>query len=235
MAIPPCGTFRYAGTVPRTEADRESGRWQLEEQFGPWAESDRAIRGEPLRDNRLVGLTPILRIVGGDLVLESPGRHRSQIRSATFQLAGSLIAAFQGGDVLWLIRTATGDIGLSLLRDDRLIVAAGAVTVTPLGGAMTVVGGPACDLYSRAREAWPRPDTWVDVAVRGEGQRLRRGEHAKIRDYTFSVVRCCEDGIPGTHESLGISLEGHCPHEAAVVSAQLLARANAGLIMTGWT
>lgn len=235
MAMPPCGTFRYAGTVPWTKADRESGRWQLEEQFGPWAESDRAVRGNPLRDNRLVGLTPTLRIVGGDLVLEAPSQFRSQIRSATFQLAESLIADFQGGDLFWLVRTVTADIGVSLLRDNRLIVAAGAVTITPLGDSVSVLSGPEFDVSRRVREAWPRTDTWVDVAVRGEGQRLRRGEQARIRDYTLSVVRCHEYGLPGTCESLAISVEGLCPHEPAMLSAQLLTRANAGLRMTSWT
>ena len=65
--------------------------------------------------------------------------------------------------------------------------------------------------------------------------RLREGDATAVGDYKVSVVRSFQDGIPATFESLAISLEKSCPHEAAVHSAELVARPNAGLIMTAWS
>jgi len=157
------------------------------------------------------------------------------MRSVSLELNESLFESFQGGQVLTLVRTTTADIGASLLRGDQLLVAVGAVTATPLGGNVAVRGGPVVDYSTRGSEQWPRPETWVDVSVSGEVQRLRGGQETSLRDYRFSVVRCFQDGIPGTYESLAISLDGICSHEIVMHSAHLLARPNAGLIMTDWS
>jgi hypothetical protein len=249
MVMPPCGTFHYAGVVPDAIADRESGQWQLDDQSG----ASRLAEGSPsaswkfwkrdpthgtnldrLRDNQLIGLQPRLRIRGGQLVLEAASRHRAEIRSASLELDESLIESFQGSEFLTLVRTDTADIGVSLLRGNQLLVAVGAVTATPLGDDVAVQGGPAVDYSARGPEQWPRRDTWVDVSVSGEVQRLRGGQETTIRDYRFSVVRCFQDGVPGSYESLAISFEGICSHEVTLHSAQLLTRPNAGLIMAKW-
>jgi hypothetical protein len=235
MVMPLCGTFYYAGVVPDTRAERESGKWRLEDQSGAAPRTDwRFWKRDELFDNRLVGLRPALRIMSGRLMLEAAGRRRAEVRSASLELDESLIAIFQGGDVLTLIRTGTADIGVSLLRGDQLIVAVGAVTESPLGENVVARNGFVVDDSAFAPEQWLRRDTWVDVSVSGEARRLRGGEETTICNYRFSVVRCFQDGIPGTYESLAISLDGICPHLAAVHSAELLARPNAGLIMSYW-
>ena len=224
MVMPACGTFHYSGVVPDARAALESGYWTLEDQSGA------ALRAptSQIRDNRLVGLEPTLRISECHLVLETTSRHRAEIRSASVEVDRSLIECLQGGDVLTLIRTGTADIGISVLRSGQLMVAVGAVTVTPLGDDVRVRGGP--DV-----EEWPRTDTWVEVSVSAETLRLRGGEATAIGSYRFSVVRCFQDGIPGRYESLALSLDGFCGHDAAVRSAELLSRPNAGLMMTTWS
>jgi len=239
MVMPLCGTFRYAGVVPGTKAARESGQWQLEDDSGaaplgeqPASTDDADLH--PLRDNRLVGLRPTLRISGRDLVLEASGRLRSQMRSASLELDPSFIESFQDGDALTLIRTGTADIGVSIVRGGHLMAAAGAVTVIPLGAEVAVRGGPEVDSSAYRSERRLGHDTWVDVSVSGEVRRLRAGESTTIGEHSFSAVRCFQDGMPGTYECLAITFREVCPHEAALSSAKLLARPNAGLMMVGW-
>ena len=249
MVMPPCGTFHYAGVVPDMKAALESGQWVLEERSGPvtqmeptpaqtwkfWKrDSRRDSRFDELRDNRLVGLEPTLRISEGHLVLEAATQYRAQIRSASLEVGRGFIETLEGGDVLTVVRTASADIGISLLRRGVLIAAVGAVTETPLGDDVGVRGGPAMDPAIAVSEQWPRSDTWVEVSVSDQTLRLRGGEATTIGKYRVSVVRCFKDGIPGTCESLAVSLEGLCAHAAAVRSAELLARPNAGLMMTDW-
>jgi hypothetical protein len=247
MAMPPCGTFHYAGVVPGARVDRESGHWQLEDQSAVAAptevrprpawkfwmrDSTRDDELDPLFHNRLVGLHPILRIADGHLTLAASGRHRAQIESAVLEVDRSLIEQCQGGDVLTLVRTATADIGISLLRNGELVWAVGAVTVVPLGTTVDVQGGPR--VYFSTRALRPRADTWVEISQSGHKSRLRGGDKATTGRYNVSVLRAFQDGLPGTYESVAISLDGYGLHEAAVRSAHLLARPEAGLSMTKW-
>ena len=230
MVMPSCGTFCYSGVVPDSKAALASGDWTLQDQSGAALE---AFTSE-LRSNRLVGLEPTLRISKGQLVLETASRHRAQVRSAALEIDRSLIKGLRSGDVLTLIRTGTADIGISVLRNAQLMVAVGAVTVAPLGDAVRVRGGPVVE-HGTGLERWPRTDTWIEVSVSDETRRLRGGEATAIANYRFSVIRCFKDGVPGKYESLAISLDGFCGHEAAVVSAELLARPGAGLTMRKWS
>jgi hypothetical protein len=110
----------------------------------------------------------------------------------------------------------------------------GAVTTVPLGSGVQVRGGPDVDLTAPAPHHWPRTDTWVEVSQSGQGSRLRTGEEARIGEYTVSVLRCFQDGVPGTYESVAISLSGAGLHEASIRLARLFARPNAGLNLTDW-
>jgi len=250
MAMPPCGTFHYVGLIPNTDGAEGSSQWTLKDQSsgatrtrvtapqfwnaphrGSTHDHDKAL--SQLRDNRLVGLEPTLRIYGCQLHLEASHRDWAQVRFASMELDRSLIDSFRSGDVLTLVRTCSANIGVSLLRHDQLIVAAGAVTATALGGAICVGNGPVT--VEDGPGGWPRQDTWVDVSVLAETVRLRAGDATAIGNYKVTVVRSFQHGIPGTHESVAISLEESCPHVAAVRSAELLARPNAGLMTTDWS
>lgn len=250
MAIPLCGTFHYAGIVPDAKVVWGSGRWTVEDQSGAarieggtrsegwkfWTPSStRDDSHDSLRDNRLIGLRPTLRISECHLILETASRDRAQIASASLELDRSSIEAWQSGDILTLVRTGTADIGISLMRRGQLIMAVGAVSATPIGKDVVVQDGPVVNRAAGGLEQWPRRGTWVDVSVSGETVRLRGGEATAIGNYRVSVVRCFQDGFPGSYESVAISLDGSCAHEAALHSAELLARPNAGLAMTSWS
>ena len=233
--MPPCGTFRYAGIVP--DDLRRAGGWKLKDQSGAPAGILGFLsgRGDSLFRNRLVGLQPNVEISDRHVILKASGRRRAQVRSAAIELDAPLIDVFKGGDVLSVVRTATADIGVSLLRATQLVFAVGAVTEVSLGGDVTVRGGPELNFAAPDSDQWPRAETWVDVSTSGTATRLRGNEESSIGHYRFSVLRCFEDGIPGTYECLAISLNEVCPHGAALRSAKLLARSNAGLVMKEWS
>lgn len=244
MAMPACGTFHYIGVVPGTKAARESGKWKLHDRSTTEPECDDVPAGgrkwfwrrasplssghERLRRNRLVGLYPTLRLSGPNLILEATDRH-AEMSAAFFEVDQRLIDALGGADVLTIVRAATADIGLSVLRDGDLVFAVGAVTLVPLGGGLTVRGGPLLDLSKPELHEWPRKETWLDVASRGEVVRLEDGAEKIIDNYQLSVLHCFQDGIPGTHENVAITRARDGLHEAAVTSARLLGRFNAGL------
>ena len=234
MAMPPCGTFQYAGLVPKDMG--RSGRWRLEDRSGAppvgrfWFL--RFLGGHSLRDDRLLGLRPTLEISDDHLILKASGRHRATVRAASLQLDPALIRVFQSGDVLNLVRTLTAHTGVSLLRGRQLVFAVGAVTALPLGGAVTVRTGFDREPSAFDADPWPSLNAWVDVSVPGNSSRLREDETTAIGDYRFSVLNCYRRGIPGTYERLAISLEHACPHDASLRSAQRLARP--GLAMTDW-
>jgi|SRR3954447_12687966 hypothetical protein len=227
--MPASGTFFYAGFVPATGDPRDGGSWPLEDRSGA---PRRLIGLRRLRDNRLVGLQPTARLTRDHMVIEATDRNRAEVRSAAFELDPHLIDVLRGGDLVAVVRTATADLGLSLLRHGDLIAAAGALTATPLGAAVRVADGP----ERHPLEAWSSsPDAWVDVTVADHTTRLRRGEAASIGGYVVSVIRPFEPGLPGSYESVAISRDGACPHPSAVRSAELLARRGGGLQLTLWT
>jgi hypothetical protein len=223
--MPLCGTFRYAGVVPADGP--QSYRWTLQDESGASAKA----QGDPMFDNRLVGLHPLLQVSTDQLILRAFSPHRAEVSSAALKLDPDLIQSFRQGDVLNLVRTGTADIGISLVRRKQLIFAVGAATEVPVGEAVSVRAGSCLDSPKLDLEHWPRKDTWVDVAVSGETGRLRAGDKTVLGDYAISVLRCFEDGVPGTHECLAISLNEACDYAAAVRSAELLAVPNAGLVM----
>jgi hypothetical protein len=232
MVMPLCGTFDYAGIVPASKLARASGLWVLNDQSGAariWQVWKFAHGYDPLHDRRLVGLRPRLRVAGTRLILKAPLWHRAQVRWASLELDRPSIDAWQSGDLLTLVRTGTADVGMSLIRRGQLIMAVGAATATPLAN-VVVKNGPVWDPAARI-EDFRRSDRWVDVTISGETARLSKGGSVTIKNYRVSTVRCYEFGVPGSYESLAISLEGACSHEGTVRSAELLARPNAGLAM----
>ena len=83
---------------------------------------DRGRRG-PVR---LVGLRPRIRFWGEKIVLIAESQDDAPIRRFSFPVGEAVFLVARAGDALHVVRTATGDVGLSLLRDDRLVLALGA-------------------------------------------------------------------------------------------------------------
>jgi len=246
MVMPLCGTFHYAGIVPDSQASTDSSQWTLEDQSGAetasriesgawwkfWKRAPTRRDGfERLRENRLVGLRPVGQITGSRVILQAPDHERAEIRSAAVELDRTLIEGLRAGDRIELVRTATADIGVSVLRAGELLWAVGAVTTVPVGPGLQICGGPARNHVS---DEWPRKDTWLDVSIEGQTSRLHDGDELKLGEYRVTVGRAFKDGIPGEYENVAVSRDDQAVHEAAVRAARILGGSNAGLTMTRW-
>ncbi len=185
----------------------------------------------------------MLEVSGGTFVLTASRRRRATVASASFELDPALISVFQGGDSLSLARTGSiAGLGVSLVREDRLVFAVGAVSAVPLGGAASLKLGRDPELRSldiTTKSGWesfvkPR-DNWIDLSVSGISARLRQGAEETVGGLRVSVLRSFEYHIPGIHECVAISREGECSHDPVLRSAKLLLdRENGGLTLNGW-
>jgi hypothetical protein len=202
-----CGAFKYSGVVPEQWPQCRS--WVLQDQSGAAKDPTK----NPLFAYRLVGLSPLLEITTDEIVLRSSTWERSQW---VFTLDSELLRSLRSGDSLNLVRTATGDIGVSLLRGQQLVFAVGAVSVVPTGADLIV--------RSLSSGEFLRRKHWLELSVSGEQSQLRGGQSANLGSYEISVLRCRIDGEPGTYECVATSHRGYCSHDSPKRSAQLLAR-----------
>lgn len=241
MSIAPCGTFHYVGVVPLPET---TGPWHLHDHSSaPFSPS-----GDRISDDRLVGLQPLLEVsdVGvtpdiktspftgtvrpkvllSRLTLRANGKDRATVAAFSFCIDRGLINAFCPGDTLHLARTRCGGIGLSLLRDWRLVVAIGAVNAVPHGN--TVSARCPGEAIEEAARVFRKIDP--DFMFRELPLELRIGSERKvlysgrprIGDYNVFVEHGFYLGLPGTDVCAAISLTSGCPEVAAIASAQLL-------------
>jgi hypothetical protein len=214
MAMPLCGTFHYVAAVPDGfEVSRTPIR--ARDESGP---TD-SCYPDPLLGSRLVGFAPSIEIRGHRIVITASSRERAEVSAASFAMEPELIAVLRGGDVIRVVREKTGDVGVAVLRDERLVVAIGAVSALPLGEGVSVGGGPA------------EATGYVAVRVGAETARLGQDEPVQMGDYEVQVVRPAVDGIPGHRESVAVCRAGACSLDAAVRSAELL---DVGLGMVRW-
>ena len=119
------------------------------------------------------------------LVANDSDRSNSLTRlfSVPFGDVVSLVA--QPGDKLYVVRTCSGGVGLSLLRKEELILAIGAITVVPLGNHVRV---------KRATE------TKLEFNLRGEQIMLQERDFLTAGDYYIYIERAQKPGMPGTDE-----------------------------------
>ena len=215
MAIPLCGKFHYVAVLPEAFRPGESVARAQDADVRAGARSRLPPGDEPL-----LGIDPTLSVRDGRLVITSSGPEGARIASASFRLAAELIEALQAGDLMRLVRVGSGDVGISVTRDDRLLLAIGAASVVPLGAGVSV----------RARSDAGHADA-VIVTVDGDTGRLGAGTRGRLGDYSIDVLRPAMDGLPGHCESVAICRAGSCSLEAAVRSARLL---DQGLDMVRW-
>ncbi len=148
MVMPLSGTFAYSTTVP---VDSQNAfPWQMKS-LEPFARS-----GDPFVDKRLVGWSPLLYVREAGLppnpMPSVPSVERSEIRLvATDKKYASCEAAFyfvdrvllrvlRPGDVFHIARTCCGGVGVSAIREWKLVFAVGAVGAVPLGSAVRARG-----------------------------------------------------------------------------------------------
>jgi hypothetical protein len=212
MSIHHSGTFEY-------EAEFTKDGFGISEIV--LAGTDRSGENE----DRLVGLNPRIRFWNDRLVIIASGRDKASVRNVSFPIGDAVRLVARPGDQLFLVRTGCGGIGLSLLRDEKLILATGAITSVPLGPDMKVIAGP--DDYDPLSPS----DTWLEFSVEGERVKLRERDVAEQGSYFTYVERCWKMGIPGTNSCVSVCLRDDLAlRVAAIRSAILLANGNLKLV-----
>ena len=185
--IHPSGTFNY-----KAEFTSESFR-----------ESDIVLNGtntDTTDGDRLVGHQPMIRFWSDRLVLVAAEKSHSSSRNFSFAIGDAVSLSAQPGDLLQVVRTGSGGIGLSLHREGLLVLAIGAVTAVGLGVDIKVMKEP-----PRSNSFLPSLiDRWLKFQFENEDLVLRQREFARIKNFEIYVERCWEDGIPGTDECVSI-------------------------------
>jgi len=237
--MPPCGTFKYSTTVPEDGLNAFPWAMQSQESFKP--------TGDRLDDNRLVGWSPLLYIrdtgLPPDPKLSHPAVYRSEIElvatdkkyanceTASYSLDKKLVAVLRPGDIFHIARTAIAGVGVSVIREGKLIFGVGQVTAVPLG--LDVLVKTPHELISRAQAVFRQRDpdfTFMHYPVEvgiGGSSRLRFEGHVEMGSYYVWVKHGFLRGVPGTAECVSISLNDACKWVWASASAQLLASSGA--------
>jgi hypothetical protein len=213
--IPPSGTFEYEG-----EFTSES-----------FSDSDVVVHGRSIsriNHDRLVGHHPKLRFWNDRLVLVASGKSGSSLRNASFWIGDVVPVAARPGDWLYVVRTGSGGIGLSLLRDERLVLAIGAVAVVPLGtdvGAVRRSDNDGFDLRVR--------DCWLEFQVGSEHVEVRNRGLTELGGYQIYLEHCWDASIGGSDECVAMSAANNpAINLACLRSAVLLG--NSQIKLTRW-
>jgi len=232
--MPPCGTFHYFTVVP--EGGAQTGPWQMQssEAFAP--------AGSSLQDNRLVGWNPLLHITDAgstpnpgptrpavsrsEFRFEATDKKNAQTASFSCYLDRVLVHALRPGDILHMARSDCGGLGVSALRQESLIFAAGAISIVPLGP--TIQASVPWELVQRAEAVFRQRDPEfefreypIEICIGETCSMLFSGSLSR-NGYRAWVQHGSYVGMPGTPECAAISLEGACGHTAACATAQLL-------------
>jgi len=235
MVMPLSGTFAYSTTVPVD--GRNAFPWQMK--------SLKAAEpiGEPVLDKRLVGWSPLLYVretgLATNLGPSVPSVERAEIRlvasdkkyasrkTASYFVDQVLLRVLRPGDVFHIARTGCGGVGLSAIREGKLLFAVGAVGAVPLGSEVSVK--IPYDLLKKAeailRERDPRFEFLqhpIEVCIGDHPSILYRGD-LQMGGYHVWVEHGFLRGVPGTDESVSITLDEACDWVAGSASAQLLA------------
>ncbi len=238
--MPPAATFRYVLTVPERIGY---------EGFECGAELGEPIpsTGSALGDDRLVGLTPRVRVsdagltpnasptrpwvMRSQITISAPAQERAGVREASFHVDKALTSLMKQGDQVHLSRTAGGCLGLSVLRAGELVVAVGAIAAVPLGE--TIQASYPADLIAGAAEVFRQrdptfhfPEVPIEVTISGVSSILNLGER-KVGAYSVHIAHGFKFGFPGVSESGAIFHEAMCPKTPALASAMLMACSDA--------
>jgi hypothetical protein len=234
--MPAAGTFRYVAIVPAKSLEERSSRWPVQ-----LSETVDEI-GHELHDARLIGHAPYLEITDGGLTpnpspsrpavlrsrftLSASTRKNSGVASVSFHVDRDLTRIFEPGDRLHMTRTDLAGLGLSLLRNDQLVFAVGAISSVPLGN--DVQAGIPGHLAREAETVFKKHDTEfrfhelpLQLSVRGHSRIKFRG-WLELENYAIWLEHGYFPGMPGTNESAAIALKGACGAVPASASAQLL-------------
>jgi hypothetical protein len=235
MAIHPKGTFDYVGTIPEREPDgtivcsltvRDRRPLGTFEQFGC------LVGGTPTLHITEAGLTPDPgpdrpRVLRSRLRLRARGRDRATVQAVDFHVDRGLVAALRANDALHLVRTASGDLAISVLRGNQLVAAVGAVTCVPLGDEIEAstpfeLMQQAEAMLAAGHPGFHFPEMPVRFVVDGHAPQLFMFCNGKFGPFSVFVRHGWRRGVPGDGESVAISRDGLCNDVAARCSTMLL-------------
>jgi hypothetical protein len=229
MSIPLQGTFEYIAVVP----DRVGTVFSCQA---------RLLGTEIEHCARLVGPNPWLQVEDAGptpnpsesdpatersrLRLTAADRRQATIAEASFILDRGVISALHPGDLLHMARSSCGRIGISAIRSDQLIFAAGAITHVPLGS--NFEARIPWDLVREAEAVFRRRETRfrlseypIEVRACGEQRILYRGRFT-LGSFEVWVLHGFYFGTPGVSECLSVVQKGACPVVDANTSALFL-------------
>jgi hypothetical protein len=171
----------------------------------------------------------MIRFWNDRLILVASEKSNASVRNTSFRIGNAVPLAAAPGDRLYVVRTGSGGIGLSLLRNKQLVLAIGAVTAVPLGNNIQVIKSP----KGSYRFVDHLKDTWLEFQVGNEQLKLRDRTVTDIGNYQIYVEACWEDGIPGVDECVSVSVANNPSVNLASLRSAILLRSS-DLKLTRW-
>ena len=185
MAIPGWSTCDYEATVEdirRTETI--------------WTARERLSDGK-----RMAGRAPRICIDQQRIAVTAPSPKDATFRQVVFSAGDAVFKAVRSGDSLFLTHTGSAEFGISLIRDDELVLAFGAIARVPLGQTVEVVRGPSVEPSDR-----PIEDTWLEVSSGGHTERFRSRQTRRVGAYQVYLEHSWNFGIPGNDAQGSIAI-----------------------------
>jgi hypothetical protein len=238
MVMPLSATFDYVVVVPD---DPNQSTWTAR------LRAPAEPTGNPFRDDRLAGYSPVVRVVPAGMTPDEPASGFARVRpkvlrsritltpsesaharakSVALYVDEALTAAIRPRDVISISRTGSGGVGLSVVRDDKVAIAVGAVTSVPLGPSARA--RIPSDLIRQAEDVFQQHDPQfqfpvlpVEIQI-GGARRLLFSGGCIFEGYQLFVEHGYYRGLPGIDECVAISSPRFCSDVVANCSAQLL-------------
>ena len=222
------GTFAYDAVVP-DEPRTVNRRFEMK-------------RSQPddRRVGTLLGAAPIFESVEYQRepwqlytrVTLTPSDGKGRAGELSFSLDRELIAMLRPGDVVHVVRNIESAIGFSVLRNDRLVAAVGAITSVPLGHGISA--RVASDVAREMEVVAQRHDSTfklreIPLLVEVDHHRRILTDGGRVGVYEiFSVSRYLA-GRPNLSECAAMFQPGVSPDTAAQTSAQLMVSTEDGV------
>lgn len=160
------------------------------------------------------------------LRLTAADKRQASVAEISFILDRGVISALRPGDLLHMVRTPCGGIGISAIRSNQLIFAVGAITQVPLGS--TFEAKLPSDLIREAEAVFRKRENGfqlseypIEVKASGERCIAYRGRFA-LGCFEVWILRVFCPGMPGTDECLSVAQKGACQVVDANCSALFL-------------
>lgn len=166
-------------------------------------------------------------VVRNEIRLVATDKKYASCETASYFVDRDLLRVLRPGDVFHIARTCCGGVGASAIREGKLIFAVGAVRAVPLGSEISVK--IPYELLTKAeailRQRDPEfelPHHPIEICI-GDRPTILYGGHLQMGGYHVWVEHGFLLGMPGTEESVSITLGEACDWVAGSASAQLLA------------